>query len=329
MNFTPSYISLLNSGEFNERLKNLDQLMANCTICPHGCQVDRKTGETGLCKSGINPIISSYTLHYGEEPIISGTNGAGNIFFGNCNLKCVYCQNYEISQNWKTEKKFETSPEKLAEIMLLLQSRKAHNIGLVSPTHFSIPILKAIKIAAENGLTIPIIYNSNGYDSAKILKLFNGVIDIYLPDIKYGCNENGKLYSNAENYFDRTKEAVKEMFRQVGDKLIIENNLAKRGIIIRHLILPNRLAETENVLKFISQELSKNIFVSLMSQYYPSNKAAQFLLLNRTINENEYNRSINLLDKYELQNGWIQEMESHNIYKPNFTLNRVHPFNNY
>lgn len=326
MNFTPSYLSLLKNGEFENRLKSAEYLLSECNCCPHKCLVNRTTGEIGICKSGIKPIVSSYTLHHGEEPIISGTNGAGNIFFGNCNLKCIYCQNYEISQNWKTEKNFESSPERVAEIMLELQSKNAQNIGLVSPTHFSISILKAIKIAAENGLYIPIIYNSNGYDSVEVLKLFDGVVDIYLPDIKYGCNENGKLYSNAENYFDHAKEATKEMFRQVGDKLIIENNILKRGMIIRHLILPNRLAETENVFRFISQDLSKNIFVSLMSQYYPANKAFQFLLLNRTINESEYYRAIELLDKYELQNGWIQEMESHNYYKPDFSEDRTKPF---
>jgi putative pyruvate formate lyase activating enzyme len=324
--FTPSYITLYKTGGLKKRIDCAESILSYCTSCPRECRVNRVKGQLGFCKSNELPIISSYTLHHGEEPVLSGINGAGNIFFGNCNLRCIYCQNFEISQNWYREAEHQVTIEKLAEIMIDLQNRGAHNIGLVSPTHFSIQILKSIYIAVEKGLKLPIVYNSNGYDSVQILKLFGGVIDIYLPDIKYGCNENGKTYSLAENYFDVTKEAVKEMLRQVGDKLLVENNLVKRGMIIRHLILPNRLSESENVFKFIAHELHNNISVSLMSQYYPANKAFNEVLLNRTITHSEYYRAIQMFEKYGLKNGWTQEIDSNNHYQPQFKNNRIDPF---
>ncbi|MEG8947719.1 radical SAM protein [Rosettibacter firmus] len=276
--------------------------------------------------SGYLPIVSSFTPHYGEEPGLSGTRGAGNIFFGNCNLRCIFCQNYEISQNWRNEIKHEVSHERLAEIMLRLQSMNCHNIGLVSPTHFSATILKSIYIAAERGLQLPIIYNTNGYDSVEILKLYDGVIDIYLPDFKYGNDEYAKKYSLADNYFEITKAAIKEMFRQVGDELIYENNVVVRGLIIRHLVLPNGLAESEKVFKFIAEELSPKVHISLMSQYYPANKAYKEILLNRTIREIEYERTLELMDKYGLHNGWIQELDSFHNYRPHFLEDRENPF---
>jgi len=274
------------------------------------------------------PIISSYTLHFGEEPVISGTRGAGNIFFGNCNLSCIFCQNYEISQGYNNEEEYAVTPERLAEIMLQLQDKGAHNIGLVSPTHFAVPILKAIYIAAQKGLTLPIIYNTNGYDTVETLKLFDGVIDIYLPDCKYGSDINGKNYSNAEEYFAYSKEAIKEMYRQVGDNLVYKDNVIVRGLIIRHLVLPNGLSESENVFKFIAEELSNRVYISLMSQYYPANRASSEILLNRKLRETEYMRAVELLEKYNLCKGWIQEMESSDYYKPEFINKRHNPFSN-
>ncbi|MEO8232809.1 MAG: radical SAM protein, partial [Ignavibacteriota bacterium] len=278
--------------------------------------------------SGHLPIVSSYTQHFGEEPVLSGTNGAGNIFFGNCNLKCIYCQNFEISQNPKSEKQNEVSHERLAEIMIELQQKGSHNIGLVSPTHFSATILKSIYIAVQNGLHLPIIYNTNGYDSVEMLKLYDDVVDIYLPDFKYGSSEYAKRYSLVDNYFEKTKEALKEMYRQVGDKLIYDGDIVVRGLIIRHLILPNDLSETEKVFKFIAEELSPNIHISLMSQYYPTNKSYKYILIDRPIRESEYENALALLNKYGLHNGWIQEMESHQNYRPNFNDDRVNPFKN-
>jgi putative pyruvate formate lyase activating enzyme len=210
--------------------------------------------------------------------------------------------------------------------MIELQNKGCHNIGLVSPTHFSATILKSIYIAARKGLQLPIIYNTNGYDSVEMLKLYDGVTDIYLPDFKYGNNEYAKKYSLVDNYFDKTKEAIKEMFRQVGDELIYEGNVVVRGLIIRHLILPNGLSETENIFKFISQELSPHVHISLMSQYYPTNKSYKDILIHRPLRYSEYEKAVQLLEKYGLHTGWIQEMESSITYRPNFNENREDPF---
>jgi len=328
MSFTPSYIKLFESGELNQRAEKVLQILESCSSCPHNCEIDRTHGEVGTCKSGELPIVSSYTAHFGEEPVLSGTKGAGNIFFGNCNLRCMFCQNFEISQNWKVEKQHEISFELLADIMIELQSRDCHNIGLVSPTHFSAQILKSISLAVEKGLHIPIIYNSNGYDSVEMLKLYNGVIDIYLPDFKYGDNQFAKTYSNADNYFDHAKKAIKEMFNQVGDELIYDGDVAVRGLIIRHLVLPNGLAESEKVFQFIAEELSPNVHISLMSQYFPANKAYKDILINRKLRFSEYEKAVGLMEKYGLHNGWIQEMESSENYRPYFYENRVNPFKN-
>lgn len=326
MNFEPSYLKLYRTGELKERAQQTDKILQSCTSCPRNCLVDRTLDELGKCISGYLPIVSSYTPHYGEEPVLSGTRGAGNIFFGNCNLKCVFCQNHTISQNWKEEKKNEISFERLADIMIELQERQCHNIGLVSPTHFSAQILKSIYLAAEKGLQLPIIYNTNGYDSVDMLKLYDGVIDIYLPDFKYGNDEYAKKYSKVDDYFEKTSMAIKEMYRQVGDELVYDGDVVVRGLIIRHLVLPNDLSETEKVFKFIAEELSPKIHISVMSQYYPTFMAKRDILIDRTIRESEYDRVLRLLDKYGLVNGWTQEMESFETYRPDFDGNREKPF---
>ena len=326
MNFTPSYIELLHSDILKDRAEKAFINLNSCTSCPRDCKVNRINGELGICTSGYLPIVSSYTPHFGEEPVLSGTKGAGNIFFGNCNLKCIYCQNFEISQNPKSESQNKVTHERLAEIMIELQNKGCHNIGLVSPTHFSATILKSIYIAAEHGLDLPIIYNTNGYDSVDMLKLYDGVVDIYLPDFKYGNSEYAKKYSLVDNYFEKTKEALKEMYRQVGDQLIYDGDVAVRGMIIRHLILPNDLSETEKVFKFIAEELSPKVHISLMSQYYPTNKSFKDILIDRTIRASEYDNALALLDKYRLRNGWIQEMDSSENYRPNFNEDRINPF---
>lgn len=328
MKFIPSYIKLLKNGKLEQRAEEALNILKSCKSCPRNCEVNRFENEYGFCMSGYLPIVSSYTPHFGEEPVLSGTRGAGNIFFGNCNLRCIYCQNFEISQNWKNERKHEVTHERLAEIMLRLQQMGCHNIGLVSPTHFSASILKSILIAAQNGLNLPIIYNTNGYDSVEILKLYDGVIDIYLPDFKYGNDQYARKYSFADDYFEKTKAAIKEMYRQVGDELVYDGNVVVRGLIIRHLVLPNELAESEKVFQFIAEELSPNVHISLMSQYYPTNKAHKEILLSRTIRFSEYERTLELMDKYGLHNGWIQEMDSYEHYRPNFWESRDNPFKN-
>lgn len=324
----PAYKKLLKNREFERRIIKAKLLLENCAVCPRRCEVDRYNNAAGYCRSSTAPIVSSYTLHHGEEPVLSGSKGSGNIFFGNCNMRCVFCQNFEISQNWETEKHNEVTTLRLAEIMLELQNRGAHNIGLVSPTHFSVQILEAIYLAANRGLGIPIIYNSNGYDSVEMLKLFDGVIDIYLPDFKYGDDKYAKEFSLTENYFETAKKALKEMFRQVGNKLIYENGLAVRGMIVRHLVLPNEIAESEKVFEFIAGELSKEIHISLMSQYFPTYKTDKFVLLNRKIKIKEYENVIALLEKYGLTNGWIQEIDSADYYIPDFNADRENPFRN-
>jgi putative pyruvate formate lyase activating enzyme len=328
MKFEPSYIKLLQNSELKIRADKAYANLSSCTSCPRDCMVNRIENELGICSSGHLPIISSYTPHFGEEPVLSGTNGAGNIFFGNCNLKCIYCQNFEISQNPKIERQKEVSHNRLAEIMIELQNKSCHNIGLVSPTHFSATILKSIYLAAQQGLSLPIIYNTNGYDSVEVLKLYDGVVDIYLPDLKYGNNEYAKKYSLVDNYFVKAKEALKEMYRQVGYELIYNGDVVVRGMIIRHLILPNDLSETEKVFKFVAEELSPKIHISLMSQYYPTNKANKDILIDRALRNSEYNKALQLLDKYGLHNGWIQEMESAHNYKPHFNEDRINPFKN-
>lgn len=326
MAFTPSY-KKISEKEFDRRIHLADNILKSCTSCPRNCLADRTNGEFGTCQSGDKPIVSSYTPHFGEEPVLSGTNGAGNIFFGNCNLRCDYCQNFVISQNPKTEIRNEVTHERLAEIMLELQNMNCHNIGLVSPTHFAVPILKSVRIALDKGLTLPIIYNTNGYDSVEILNLYKDVIDIYLPDFKYGNNEYGRRFSKVPDYFDKVKLAIKEMYEQVGSRLVYENGVVVRGLIIRHLVLPNGLAESEEVFKFIA-ELDSGIHISLMAQYYPTNRAEKNILLNRSVRHSEFDRVTDLLDKYGLENGWIQEMESHDFYRPDFERDREDPFGN-
>ena len=265
----------------------------------------------------------------GEEPILVGNKndektGVGNIFFGNCNLKCIYCQNYQISQNPENEALFETTIDSLADIMVDLQKQNANSIGFVSPTHFVPQIIEGIERAIQKGLNLPLIYNTNCYDSLEIIKLFNSIIDIYLPDLKYYFNEFSLKYSNAKNYFEFAKQNIIEMYNQLGSELIIENNVLKRGIIIRHLILPNDLSGSFEILKFIS-ELDKNITVSLMAQYYPAHKAHNYLLLSRSITETEYFKVIDYMDKLNLENGYIQDFDSNEYYQPDFE-NRKKPF---
>lgn len=328
--FTPSYIKLYRSGELSLRAKKLEAMLADCNICPKDCKVNRINNEIAACYSGYNPVVSSYCVHYGEEPVLVGSkefnneNGVGNIFFGNCNLRCVYCQNHEISQNHKTEIINEVTIERLAEIMLELQLKNVNAIGFVSPTHFVPQIILALDIAVQKGLCIPLVYNTNSYDSAEILNLLDGIIDIWLPDLKYSEDEYGYKYSKIKNYVQHSRNAIKEMYRQVGSKLIMENNLIKRGLIIRHLILPNDIAGSYDTLKFIS-DLDRNISLSLMSQYYPVHKALTSDLLSRNIREREYVRVIDYLDEFRLENGFIQEFESENYYRPDFE-DRKEPF---
>ena len=319
----PNYLKLLQTGELKQRVEALKKLLESCTICPKDCGNNRLNDEIAACYSGRLPIVSSYTAHFGEEPVLSGTNGAGNIFFGNCNLRCVYCQNYQISQTWKTQKKNEITHERLAEMMLELQAKGCHNIGFVSPTHFVPQMARGILIAAENGLNLPIVYNTNAYDSVEVLRLLDGIIDIYLPDLKYAENDAGFQFSKVRDYATHARHAIKEMFRQTGDKLIYgADGLLKRGLVIRLLVLPNDLAGIEENLRWIRDELSPKVAISLMAQYYATNKAAsdeRYILLSRRISEREWFSAIEIMEELGMEEGFMQEYESaSHYYRPDF-----------
>ncbi len=267
-----------------ELIDELYKLLSPCRLCPRECRVDRHKGELGNCKAGFRPKVSSCHQHFGEEYCLVGRFGSGTIFFTHCNLHCVYCQNYDISQHGIGR---EITIERLAGMMIELQELGCHNINLVTPTPWVPQIVEALSVASENGLKIPIVYNCGGYESVETLKLLEGIIDIYMPDIKYGDNEKGKKYSDVPDYWDVVRKAVKEMHRQVGD-LTIENGIALRGLLIRHLVLPNNLADTKKCLDFIADEISKNSFVNLMDQYYPAFRANAFPELSRRITPKEY-----------------------------------------
>ncbi len=318
------YLTLLAENKLEERILALEELLRSCTICPKDCGNDRLNDEIAACYSGRLPIVSSYTAHFGEEPCLSGTNGAGNIFFGNCNLRCVYCQNYQISQTHKEQIRNEITHERLAEMMLELQDRGCHNIGFVSPTHFAPQMARAILIAAEKGLHLPIVYNTNAYDSVEVLRLLDGIVDIYLPDLKYADSDAGFQYSKVRDYKEHARAAIKEMHRQMGDTLVFgDDGLLKRGLMIRLLVLPNDVAGIEDNLRWIRDELSPKTAISLMAQYYATNKAAtddRYILLSRRISEGEWFEAVSLLADLGIDEGFMQEYESaSHYYRPDFT----------
>ena len=320
----PGYLKLLAENKLEERVEALEAMLRSCTVCPKNCGNDRLRDEIAACYSGRLPIVSSYTAHFGEEPVLSGTHGAGNIFFGNCNLRCVYCQNYQISQTWKEQKRNEVTHERLAEMMLELQDRGCHNIGFVSPTHFAPQMARAISIAAQQGLRLPIVYNTNAYDSVEVLKLLDGIVDIYLPDLKYADSNAGFQFSKVRDYAAHARKAIREMHRQMGDELVFdEDGLLKRGLLIRLLVLPNDIAEIEKNLRWIRDELSPRTAISLMAQYYATNKAAtdpRYILLSRRISEGEWFEAVSLLDELGMEEGFMQEYESaSHYYRPDFT----------
>ena len=293
-------------------------MLDNCTLCPHNCKVNRLEGKEGRCKCDNALKIALASLHMFEEPCISGTNGSGTVFFTNCNLNCIYCQNYEISQGGKGK---EITIQTLADIFIKQQEKGAHNINLVTPTMYVYQIIEAIKLARKTGLKIPIIYNSNGYENVETIKMLNGYIDVYLPDLKYYTNELSKKYSNVNNYFEVATNAIKEMYSQVGNAVFDDNGIIQKGVIIRHLVLPNHIQNTKNILKWINENLPKDIYVSVMAQYFPTYKAKNDSLINRKLNKKEYKEVLNYLYSLDLQNGYIQELGSHEEeYVPNFNL---------
>ena len=320
----PSYLRLLHEGVLAKRVDALEKLLERCTVCPRDCFNNRLNDEIAACYSGRLPIVSSYTAHFGEEPPLVGTKGAGNIFFGNCNLRCVYCQNYQISQTHKEQLKNEVTHERLAEMMLELQSRGCHNINFVSPTHFVPQMARSILIAANEGLRVPIVYNTNSYDAVPVLRLLENIVDIYLPDLKYADDESGFLYSKVRSYKEYSRLALKEMYRQTGPELVIdERGLLKRGLVIRLLVLPNDVASVEESVEWIRDELNPRVAISLMAQYYPTHQAEsnnRFVLLSRRIRESEWLKATSVLEKLGMEEGWMQEFDgAAYYYRPDFT----------
>ena len=290
-----------------------------CEICPHNCKVNRLEGKVGRCKATDKVKIALASVHNFEEPCISGTNGSGTVFFSNCNLKCVFCQNYKISQQGLGK---EISIEELADIFIEQQNKKVENINLVTPTMYIYHIIEAIKIARKKGLNIPIVYNTNGYENVETIKMLNGYIDIYLPDLKYYDNDLAFKYSGIKNYFENATEAIKEMYNQVGAPVLDENGIMKKGVIIRHLVLPNNLQNSKDVLKWINDNIDNKVFVSVMAQYFPTHRAKDFPELNRKLTKEEYEEIENFLYSLNLDNGYIQELGEHEEeYVPDFEKN--------
>jgi putative pyruvate formate lyase activating enzyme len=283
-----AYLALLANGQLAERVQQAQALFACCTCCGCNCQVDRAV-KHGVCRTGMQARLASYGPHHGEEAPLSGWRGSGTVFFAGCNLRCQYCQNHDISQTRRGEA---VTPDQLAAILLHLQASGCHNINFVSPTHVLYPILAAVEIAARNGLTLPLVYNTGGYDTLEALRLLEGVVDIYMPDMKYASERAGLNDSKVRNYPQVNQAAVKEMHRQVGDLQTDEHGIAQRGLLVRHLVLPHGLAGTQAVVRFLADEISPNTYVNLMDQYHPAWLAQQHPKLARRITANEFQQAL-------------------------------------
>ena len=300
----PSYLESYNNGHLDNLIERAYKMLESCYICPRRCGVNRLKNELGFCKTGLKARLCSYMPHHGEEPPLSGTQGSGAIFFSFCNMSCVYCQNYEFSQAGGGR---EVDFQELAQFMLELQKMGCHNINLVTPTHVMPQILKALKSAISGGLNLPLVYNTGGYELAQIIKLLEGIVDIYLPDMRYADSNTAIKYSCAPEYPQYNQSAVKEMHRQVGIAKINNEGIIKRGLIIRHLVLPNNISGTKKIMHFIHDEISPDTYISLMSQYAPYYKASQLKEISRRISLDEYEEAKSIMEKYGLRNGWTQE----------------------
>lgn len=299
---TASYLKLYESGELQNRIRSARELLSPCRLCPRNCGVNRlQPGKVGVCRTGEGAVVASYGPHFGEESPLVGEGGSGTIFFSHCNLLCIFCQNYEISHCPDQDEGGATEPEQLARIMVDLQEQGCHNINLVTPSHVLPQILAALPFAIEKGLHLPLIYNSSGYDSVESLQLLDNVVDIYMPDFKFWNPEHAQRYAHAHDYPEVARLALNEMYRQVGDLVMDQNGLAQRGILIRHLIMPDCLDETEEILKFIAREISLGSYVNIMDQYRPCGKACQIEALNRTVSNEEYQRAMQMAKQAGLQ----------------------------
>jgi putative pyruvate formate lyase activating enzyme len=282
---TPSYLALHESGELRRRVERGLEMLRSCRVCPRYCDVDRLKGERAVCLTGRYAVVASHFPHFGEEDCLRGWRGSGTIFFANCNLKCVFCQNWDISQR---QVGTEVRPMELASLMLELQRLGCHNINFVTPEHVVPQIVEALPFAIEGGLRLPLVYNTSGYDSLASLKLLDGIVDVYMPDFKYWDSDSARRYSKAEDYGDAVREGILEMQRQVGDLAFDEHGLARRGLLVRHLVMPGGVAGTRDVMRFLAREVSKNVYVNLMDQYYPAFKTDRYPEIHRRISDEEY-----------------------------------------
>lgn len=289
--FQPSYIKLYKSGELKKRVEKTVNLLKQCQICPRRCKVNRLENEKGICKVGRLPMVSSYNPHFGEESPLVGTQGSGTIFLTSCNLGCIFCQNYDISHLGEG---YEIPIERFAKMMIELQNIGCHNINFVTPTHVVPQILEALPIAIEMGLKIPLVYNTGGYDIIETLMTIEGIFDIYMPDFKFTDSDIANRFCKARDYPEVAMKAIKEMHRQVGDLIMNNHGIAERGLIVRHLIMPNELAGTRKVMHFLANEISKNTYVNIMDQYHPCGLAHKYPEINRRITTEEFSNAINV-----------------------------------
>ena len=290
--FAPAYLKLLEGNQLQTRAEQAYRHMADCDLCGRYCHVDRYAGTRGaVCRTGVRARVHSYGPHHGEEDPLRGKNGSGTLFFSWCSLRCVFCQNWEISQKGLGQ---EVEPEELAAMMLELQAQGCHNINFVTPSHVVAQIISAVNIAARQGLRIPLVYNTGGYDSLEALSLLDGIIDIYMPDMKYGDAALAHNYSHVRDYVETNFAAVREMHRQVGDLQLDDHGIARRGMLVRHLVLPDRIAGTETVLGFLANEISTNTYINLMDQYHPCYRAMDNPPLDRDLKQSEYQQAVEL-----------------------------------
>ncbi len=300
---SPKYKYFFNQKKFSLLTNKIYNQLKNCCLCPRYCKVNRLKKEIGFCRAGSKAKIYSYLAHFGEEPAISGQKGSGTIFFSNCNLRCIYCQNYKFSQLGQGR---EVEIEELAQIMLTLQQKGCHNLNLVTPTHYLPQIIQALLLATKNGLNIPIVYNSSGYENINTLNYLNNIVDIYLADMRYCSNKESNFYSQAPDYLEINQAAIKIMYKQVGNLILDEEGVAHRGLIVRHLVLPNQISSSLQILNFIAKNISLDTYISLMSQYTPTYKAKGYSLLSRRITSLEYETVVQEMHKFGFNNGWMQ-----------------------
>ena len=312
----PSYLSLYKSGELHKRAEVLQKNLSACTLCPRECRVDRTRGKKGTCRAATKIRVAKAVPHFGEEPPVSGSKGSGTIFFSFCSLNCCFCQNFQISQENIGQ---DISENALAQKMLSLQEKGCHNINLVSASHFMPQIISALCIAVEAGLSLPLVYNTSGYENLWTLKQLEGIVDVYLPDAKYSDDGAAQKYSGVKNYSGTNLLALKEMFRQVGHLKLDKSGFALNGLIVRHLVLPEHLSNTKNILKNLKNAIGTELSISLMSQYRPSHKAAKNKGLSVPLSEEEYLKAVDFLYALDFKNGWVQEWEPYDkSFVPDF-----------